>query len=143
MRGAFLVSSLAALSACRASAPPRDCRLAAEQAPHCFQSHQGKADRDLLLSCFPFSGTETIVGAWVYGFENNAFYEGVHASARTARLSPSDTVLEADIDLPNDGRTRVMQVTLVGRRSRCDLGYPPNAIVVDRIVAGEVVAVLD
>jgi hypothetical protein len=143
VRGAFLVLSLAALSGCRASAPPRDCRLAAEQAPQCFRAHQGQADRDLLLGCFPFSGPETIAGAWVYGFENNAFYEHARASARMARVKRSDTALEAGINLPNDGRTRVLQVTLVGRRSRCDLGYPPKAIVVDRIIAGEVVAVLD
>jgi len=141
VRGAFLVSFLAALSGCSASAP-RNCRLAAEQAPQCIRADRGKGERDLLLGCFPFSSPETIAGAWVYGFENNAFYEGAHASASTARMDPSDTALEAELNLPNDGRIRVLQVTVVGRRSKCDLGYPPKAIVVDRIVAGKVVAVL-
>ncbi|MFL6861937.1 MAG: hypothetical protein ACJ8DZ_02945 [Allosphingosinicella sp.] len=140
-RGKFLLCAFAAVSACHAVAPPPDCRLVARQAPKCLLSHRRADERALLLGCFPFSAPETITGAWVHGFETNEFYERVPASARLADRRGSDTALETEAERPDDERIRVWQVTLVGRRSQCDMGLPPKVIVVDRIVASKVVEV--
>jgi hypothetical protein len=140
-RGKFLLCAFAAVSACHAVAPPPDCGLVAKQAPNCLLSHRGEDDRAVLLGCFPFSAPETISGAWVDGFETNDFYEHVPASARLAYGRGSDTALETEAKRPDDERIRVWQVTLVGRRSQCDMGFPPKVIVVDRIVASKVVEV--
>ena len=106
-------------------------------------SHFGPGqDREMLLACFPFSKPEKIEGAWYYGFETNMFYEGKHASLGDLGVnSAGETSLQYDPHLPNDGQLRVLQIQLVGRRSRCPMGFPNHIIFVDRVISSSVKAV--
>jgi len=101
----------------------------------CIHGYDNKPDREMLLGCFPFSSPERIKGAWVHGFETNEFYEGSVASPALINKSVGDTELEIDeadrpVSLP-----KVFQLDFVGRRSRCDMGFPRHIIIVDRINA--------
>ena len=133
MRTAVVVMLATLLTGC-AAGPPKDCKLADKQGFRCLDRNAGKSDRDLLLSCFPFSAPERIAGAWVYGFETNRFYEGERAS-RAHLERESETGLDMRFDLGLDTRPSVYQVDFIGRRSQCDMGWPRNIFLVDRVMS--------
>jgi hypothetical protein len=135
---------LAALAACHAG-PPSDCNKALEQGLECTSRFGSGHDREALLACFPFSKPERMGGAWIYGFEANAFYEGGQASpeyleryserprAGSAWFGERPTLL-FNPNLPVDGRLRVFQIELMGRRAKCPIA-PHGEIIVDRVLA--------
>ena len=135
MRGLWAIAGFVSLSACNAG-PPSDCNVAIRHLNECVDRFGPDRQREAVLACLPFSKPEKIEGAWYWGFELNAFVEGARASPRN--LTPpvnSDTSLEFyDPHLPVDGRVRVLQVQLIGRRSQCRL-FPDNWIVVDRMLS--------
>jgi hypothetical protein len=134
-------ASLATVAACQA-APPKDCTVAHKQAQECMGRFHSGQDRQMLLGCFPFSKPEKIEGAWYYGFELNSFSEGARATPRdVAPPVGGDVSLEYDPHLPIDGRVRVLQMQIVGRRSQCPMGLPDHIIVVDRVISSTVKAV--
>ena len=100
-------------------------------------------DREMLLACFPFSKPEKIDGAWYVGFETNVFVEGQEAKAGEPPEDGKLAQLEYAYNLPSDGRLRALQVELIGRRSKCPMGYPARIIVVDRMISRAVRSVSD
>ena len=112
---------------------PQKCEVAKAQGFECLERHRGKSDRQMLLGCFPFSPPERITGAWVHGFETNEFYEGDTASRELINRAVGDTQLEVDGSEQLGARLRVFQIDFVGRRSQCDMGFPRNIILVDRV----------
>lgn len=141
MRLGMIVLGVAALSSCKASPAP-DCRTAVKEGRQCMEQHASDGFGKTLLACFPFSKPESIKGAWVYGFERNQFYEGQRASLDLIQTSRSRVELEAHVILPNDGRLRVLQMEIIGRRSICEMGVMPNLIVADQVISHSVEAVL-
>ena len=146
---------LAVLTGCHAARPP-DCNLVAKQASGCIQRFEGARDeRRMLLACFPFSEPVRIRGAWVSGFELNSFFEGAEASAdllrfeltpnpdpRDVRVSNYATLVfgpKAGPSLPpDDGKIRLLQVDLIGRRETCPILPPVHTIVVDRLLSASI-----
>jgi hypothetical protein len=126
------IGALMMLGACHAG-PPRDCAVVIKQAGNCISRFKAGDDRDMLLSCFPFSKPQNINGAWYVGFETNVFLEGQRAKAGVPRFGAGHTELEYDDRGPNDGRLRAFDVRLIGRRSECPMGYPEQKIIVDKM----------
>ena len=136
------VAPLVAAAACH-SGPPSDCNVALKQGIQCMGRAAGH-DREALLACFPFSKPERMSGAWIYGFEANAFYEGGQASTEYLKrysVPPSGSHwfgntpdLVFNPNLPVDRRLRVFQIDFVGRRGKCPIGSH-GQIVVDRVLA--------
>ncbi|MEO5773351.1 MAG: hypothetical protein ABIQ32_04440 [Sphingomicrobium sp.] len=139
MRLYLLFVTAATLASCN-NAPPQDCAVATKQVLSCFDKYRGASDRELSLSCLPYSPPTRIAGAWVVGFETNMFFEGVEASPKllTATNSP-DALQQAGVHLPNDGELRVLKVDLIGRRSKCRIGWQRD-IITDRIISARIVA---
>lgn len=81
-------------------------------------------------------------GAWVRGFELNAFFEGERASTMHILTARPGTELETDLSLPNDKATRVLQIEFTGRKPRCDFAPPLHLIIADRIISYSVKAEL-
>jgi hypothetical protein len=141
MRTGLSILSATLLMGCTSDpSPPQDCKMAEEQGLQCLERNAGKSDRQALLACFPFSPPERISGAWVFGFETNQFYEGEKASAAHLTDSRSDTALDPGLELGLDNRPRVYQVEFLGRRSKCDMGFPRNLILVERVDSKQYVA---
>ena len=143
MRGGWFLAAIMTLTAC-GSRPPTDCRVVEKQAIQCMERFGSDQEREMLLACFPFSKPQKISGAWYHGFEIDLFAEGERAVP--GRLAPHTkkanyATLAFDPQLPNDGRLRVLQVELIGRRSKCPMGYPDRIILVDRMVSRSIVSV--
>lgn len=136
MRSGLVILSLALCTGCGGNPdPPQDCKIAEKQAFQCLERNAGKSDRELLLACFPFSKAERVTGAWVFGFETNYFFEGEQASLEHLNGRTSTTELEPGLELGLDTRPKPYQVEFVGRRSQCDMGFPRNIILVDRVIS--------
>lgn len=126
------ILALVTLSGCSVE-PPQDCKVAFKQGFQCTERYRGKSDREMLLACIPFTKPERITGAWVHGFETNEFYEGESASAALIGKRIGDTELEIEgADRLGPSR-RLFQMDFIGRRSRCDMGFPRHIIIVERI----------
>lgn len=147
----WAVAALVALTACQ-SAPPPDCAVVSSRASDCFKRFEGTHDdRKMLLACFPFSEAQKISGAWIVGFELNAFYEGTKASpdlvkfVSTPSRHPSNAKLSDDATLvmgpemgpriPDDGKARVFQIGFVGRKEKCPILPPGHTIIVDKVLS--------
>lgn len=135
MRNGLLIVLVALCTGCGSSPdPPQNCKVAEKQAFQCLERNGGKSHREMLLACLPFSKPERISGAWVFGFETNHFFEGEQASLEHKGRT-STTKLEPGLELGLDTRPKPYQVEVVGRRSQCDMGFPRNIILVDRVIA--------
>ena len=136
VRGSIIVVALA-VAACQAG-PSQDCEIAGKQAVECSERNS-QSDREMLLSCLPFSKPERIGGAWADGFETNEFYEGQRASVSLVNTAIGDTQLQmSDKDGLAEGQgpaVIVYQIEVIGRRSRCDMGFPRHVIVVDKVIS--------
>ena len=133
LRGGYIAAALA-LAGCQSEKAP-NCDLADLGVRQCVDQLGRAPDREMLLTCLPFSPPERITGAWVVGFEANEFYEGQQASPALINKRVGDTGLEIDERYWVGPEPRVFQIELVGRRSRCDMGFPRHLIVVDRVIA--------
>ena len=128
--------AIAVVSWCGGSPqPPQDCKIAGKEALRCAERNDGRGDLDVLLACFPFSKSEPVVGAWVFGFETNHFFEGEQASPEHLKGRVSATGLEPGLELGLDTRPKAYQVEFIGRRSRCDMGLPSNIILVEKVIS--------
>jgi hypothetical protein len=130
----LLVLAAFGLAACQPRAP-LDCASAERQAPGCIERHRVSetSDRDFLLDCFPFSEPERIAGAWVSGFETNEFYEGRVATTSLINSDIGGTQLVFEEEaLPE---VRLYQLELMGRRSRCAMGFPQHYVIVDEVIS--------
>ncbi len=130
----FFISAAFAVAACQAG-PPRDCEVAGKQGLECIERYRGKSDSKMLLGCFPFSKPERIAGAWAHGFETNEFYEGQRASASLVNKGVGETQLQIEGVQSGGPAVRVYQIEVIGRRSRCDMGFPHHIIVVEKVVS--------
>jgi hypothetical protein len=99
-------------------------------------SHAKGTDRQKLLACLPFSEPQEIRGLWLYGFEQNVFLEGLTVSTLDERKPPRTyaQLQSYDPHLPLDGRSSMLQMKLIGRRSLCPI-FPGEWIVVDRVLS--------
>lgn len=140
MRTRLILLCVAAFASCGAS-PPQGCSLDGKQVLKCAAEHDQDSEGEMLVACLPFSKPQLITGAWVYGFEHNSFFSGKRASAKLLRSFPIGTELEVKHSIPDDGRLRVFQVEVIGRRSLCDMGFPKHIIVADRVLSQSLVAI--
>ena len=134
MRRPSIALSIVLLAGC-GSRVPQTCKPSPKQTSECMARHKGN-DREMLLSCFPFTRPQRIAGAWITGFETNEFYEGAVASRSLINSQVGDTELEVEIPqahlaIPSP---KVFALDMLGRRSNCDMGYPHHIIVVDRVL---------
>jgi len=136
MRLPSVTFAVAVLSAC-GTHPPTDCKVVQDQARNCLKRFGDRQVRESLLACFPFSKPEEINGAWYVGFELNDFAEGESPSRRATERAGSGAGTElwfVEPNVPVDGKVRVLQMQLVGRRSECPM-YPGHIIIVDRVIS--------
>lgn len=129
-----VVAVVVAVGGC-AQPKPLDCKPPREKAFGCLERYEGQSYRQMLLGCFPFSEPERIAGAWVHGFETNEFYERASASRELIHKAVGHTQLQLEDSEKLGSTYRVFQMEIVGRRSRCNMGFPRHIIVVDRVLS--------